>query len=814
MSSNNNPQATPQQPAEETAAPTAPAHAESASAAPASATLVTIEGQQFELKNLNEEEGARLYTALPAEYQQIANQYATIAKAFDRIAEVQLPSGISLANGFENLKQAYLRGGGALPSDAEPYLQQMDQQLQNMPGYAEAMGAIRSARSTGDVIAAAGSGAAAVIAMPARALNFFNTVWTEIDGAVTRDVSDEQALAFGSAYAAALYKQGADRQNMSTTQLIFSNPVASLSAGIAGLPVVGPYIATFFRWAYSNITSAFSANGGPALTWDQAYTEVTQELEANPNFRDRVNAQARSGDVAAAGNTMLAAENVAGIATAPIVDAVTNDRTIINSDGQLAQVTTDNGIPTIETDTTLNNGEPQGRGDRILDAAINIGGEPARNIANGTYSGEQVLGAAAGGGLVVGAVHKVTPGGLRAIPGHGANAIRGAAGVFTNTARGAAAGYLQGTADTFSAMDERNIRTNSFAQHHNQTNGLDRLRNTATRAQAHLDDVSARQSGNRVGNWYNNRQVTNAQKALDTANDAVKAAEAAVGSSTLGTSRLAHDALRASTVAENVMGAAHTTRLGTFARGAGRLAGRAAPVLTPVFFGVDIYNGVQESRAGNDRAARQSFASAGTVAAGAAVGAGIGVWFFGVGAIPGAAIGAGVAGAADTIGGFFGYGSKDIAGRNYDANVRPTQPTTAAPQRLTLNQAYAQAVRDFDTNGSGGLSNQEIEAVLASVGYTHKNQVDTNQDGIYSKGEFLSAIGYMNPPAASAPAPRTAPAPQVAAVGNNEVSPEMVAAMQEELVRLRMAVNRTQTGGAQVPVNGGGQRPQVIRLNV
>lgn len=706
MSSNNNPQATTQQPPADTPA-------QSATAAPASATLVTIEGQQFELRNLSEEEGARLYAVLPPEYQQIANQYAVIAKSFDRIAEVQLPSGISLANGFENLKQAYLRGGGALPADAEPYLRQMDQQLQNMPGYSEAMGTIRTARSTGDVIAAAGSGAVAVIAMPARALNFFNTVWTEIDGAVTRDVSDAQALAFGSAYAAALYKQGADRQNMSTTQLIFSNPAASLTAGIAGLPVVGPYIATFFRWAYSNISSAFSANSTPALTWDQAYAEVTQELEANPNFRDRVNAQARAGDIAAAGRTMTAAQNVAGIATAPIVDAVTNDRTIINSDGQLAQVTTENGLPTVETDTTLNNGQPQGRGDRILDAAVNIGGEPARNIANGTYSGEQVLGAAAGGGAVLYGANRITPGGLGAIPGHALNVARGAAGMASNTARGAAAGYLQGTADTFSAMDERNIRTNSFAQLHNQVNQLDRLRIQQTTANA--------------------------------------------------------------------------TRLGTFARGAGRLAGRAAPILTPVFAGVDVYNGIQASRAGDNRAATQSFASAGTVAAGAALGAGIGVWAFGVGAIPGAAIGAGIAGFGDTVAGFFGYGSKDIAGRTYDANVRPIQSAapTGAARAQTINQAYAQAVRDFDANGSGSLSNQEIEAALVSFGYTHKNQIDTNHDGVYSKAEFLTATGYLTPPTA-----------QVAAVGNAQ-SIENLQLTQEELnaiIQSRMAVNRSQAG--------------------
>lgn len=801
MSSNNNPQAT-------TPQPPAGTPAQSATAASASATLVTIEGQQFELSNLNEEEGARLYAALPPEYQHIANQYAVIAKSFDRIAEVQLPSGISLANGFENLKQAYLRGGGALPADAEPYLRQMDQQLQNMPGYAEAMSTIRTARSTGDVVAAAGSGAAAVIAMPARALNFFNTVWTEIDGAVTRDVSDAQALAFGSAYAAALYKQGADRQNMSTTQLIFSNPVASLSAGIAGLPVVGPYIATFFRWAYSNISSAFSANSTPALTWDQAYSEVTQELEANPNFRDRVNAQARAGDMAAAGRTMTAAQNVAGIATAPIVDAVTNDRTIINSDGQLAQVTTENGLPTVETDTTLNNGQPQGRGDRILDAAINIGGEPARNIANGTYSGEQVLGAAAGGGAVLYGANRITPGGLGAIPGHALNAARGAAGMVSNTARGAAAGYLQGTADTFSAMDERNIRTNSFAQSHNQVNQLDRLRIQQTTANAQLDELLGKDARtSRLGQWSDNRNIRRAETRLNTVTQRISDLEEAMGKGPqLGNSRLANGALRASDLATDVMGAANATRLGTFARGAGRLAGRAAPILTPVFAGVDVYNGIQASRAGDNRAATQSFASAGTVAAGAAVGAGIGVWFFGVGAIPGAAIGAGVAGAADTIGGFFGYGSKDIAGRTYDANVRPIQSAapTGAARAQTINQAYAQAVRDFDANGSGSLSNQEIEAALVSFGYTHKNQIDTNHDGVYSKAEFLTATGYLTPPTA-----------QVAAVGNAQ-SIENLQLTQEELnaiMRSRMAVNRTPTGGS-LPASGGGQRPSAVRLSV
>ncbi|MDK2877854.1 MAG: hypothetical protein PWR06_570 [Thermoanaerobacteraceae bacterium] len=98
------------------------------------------------------------------------------------------------------------------------------------------------------------------------------------------------------------------------------------------------------------------------------------------------------------------------------------------------------------------------------------------------------------------------------------------------------------------------------------------------------------------------------------------------------------------------LGSGATTAGGAAAVGGASIAGIIGGILGLGSAGIDVYQGIKASKAGNSKAAKDEYVTAGTkagmVGAGAAAGAAIGALFGGIGAVPGALIGAGIGGAA------------------------------------------------------------------------------------------------------------------------------------------------------------------------
>ena len=103
------------------------------------------------------------------------------------------------------------------------------------------------------------------------------------------------------------------------------------------------------------------------------------------------------------------------------------------------------------------------------------------------------------------------------------------------------------------------------------------------------------------------------------------------------------------------LGSGAATIGGAAAVGGASIAGIIGGILGLGSAGIDVYQGIKASKAGNSKAAKDEYVTAGTkagmVGTGAAIGAGIGALFGGVGAAPGALIGAGIGGVASLFAG-------------------------------------------------------------------------------------------------------------------------------------------------------------------
>lgn len=466
MTSTNNLAAAPANaaaPAAETAGTKVDAAVETAVAPPvkaASPTEIVINDTTFELKGLSVSDGDRLYRALPEQYKTLADQFAVVAKKFERIADIQLPEGMSLTQAVENYKKALTEGAGEIKGDADPYLRQMDGLFSTLPGYQDMAAGIRRAGNAVNFLGTAGGAGYDLLASPFRFINFLYVAGREGVNSLTPSMTDAQARALGAAYAGSMLYEGISRQSMSGKEFFFNNPLTSASAGLESLalqstdwdiPVLQdawPYLLAAAKWIYSMV---MHAEGEKALTFSEALGKAREEIQTkkslNPNWRSIAEGKLREGDSDAALTRVAGAEEVAGIATKPIADAVANEQTVVTTTGDVANISNENGAPTLET---APGGQTQTRGDRVADAAGNIMGDTGKEVASGNLTGAGYAAVAVGltgGGMLA---NKVMPGGLKNAPklaGHGVvKTVELGSRMVVTGAAGLASGMLDGAA--------------------------------------------------------------------------------------------------------------------------------------------------------------------------------------------------------------------------------------------------------------------------------------------------------------------------------------------------------------------------------
>lgn len=684
--------------------PTATQAADAAPAAPAAATVLNaavetavattpgatpteigIFDQRFELKNMSVEDGERLYRLIEEkapDYKPMADAYANLAKRFQRKLDIELPNGMSFATAWENTINAAKRAGG-IPVDAADYQKKIYEtfkdDIEKIPGVGTAANVAETASSVAGAGGAAVGGAWNTLLLLPRALGSAFTIGGEVVNSATgalAPISDGQARAFGAAMAGSAIYEGSVRKAMPFIDMpfngvdsqVFEYPTESLGAAwdyaILNIPLlkdIAPYIQACFNMV---MQWASVKEGQPKKSFSDFVKEAQQSAEeARTNGGDTYQGLAerrmRAGETERAAGRVREAKVIADVDVAPVVDVAENGTPFQETDGTASQATPDaKGLPTV-TPVTEPDGTKLTTWDRIKEAAY----APVKPLVDGAkeHPITTTVGAAGGAALIAKGASRFGPGAMEAV----ASGAQGVAQGIANGGRGALAGYMQGSADVIGGKPVGN----AFATSHSMLNKLDRLELSESKALARVKELEAHtpKGGLGVGDRWNKIKLGFAENRWEKIAEKVETLKAKIPNApSLPGGVMAEDALKISDKAQDVMGAAGGSRIGQITRSGGRLLGRFAPWLTAGFAVNDTVDGVKALNHGDGRAATESFTSVGSVATGAAVGAGIGVWAFGVGAIPGAIIGSGVAGIADFAGGFFGYGAKDIGGKAYD----------------------------------------------------------------------------------------------------------------------------------------------------
>lgn len=664
-----------------------------------SATTVTVAGTDYEYANMPVAEGLEIYSKLPANYQQMADVYAALAKRFQKKLDIKLPDGMSFTTAWENTVKAVQSGTGM--DKAPDYQKEIYAQFRDQLDQVPVLGTAADVAETGATLTGMGVSAGkgfvnGMLVIPrilGAGVNIAGEVKDKVVGAVA-PVTDDQAKAFGAAMAGAALYQGAERAGMTTGSKLWNYPGSSIGAAAEwttlNVPVlnsVWPYIQACFQMVQQ---WASVKDGEAKKSFSDFVAENKADAEAKRSSGEATydalfERRARSGELDAAGDIMRKAKKVAGLDTVPLIDVAEEGGAIKSADGTASTVTNEDGKGPKIDDGVAVEGQNTTT-DRILTEAK----KPFLPILDGMKAEHGLLaGAAATAGATYGV--KKTIG----MAGPVAEGTKVVGGKMSQLARGAAAGYYQGTADM--------IGGSAFRKSHSLLNERDALQGKHTKLAETIKDLEEKENKGRFGKLSEKLHEGKISRAegrlariaskLETVDEAIKHGPAFSGS------RWGVKALEVSDKAGTLMGeaATATSKLGRVARGAGRVA----PWMTAGFFAKDLWDTGVAWKEGDDRKLQESAASAGVVGTGAAVGAGIGVWFGGVGAIPGAIIGGGVAGAADFVGGLFGYGSKDIAGRHYDANHRPSPKQIEAARMKEIvadpdMQAFVEAVQARD----------------------------------------------------------------------------------------------------------------------
>ncbi len=348
--------------------------------APTTPTTVTItqaNRTQFtvDLHNLSAAKADELYAALGRtgtdfKYQQLADQVADFAHNFKSIVSVGLPSGMNYQTAMNNFMNMLKANGGTITEGSDQYLK--DLQKSALGQSIIQSGIYRTAAGTAAVFDAGSEFLNGMASVP-RAISAMTSAATgtaaDYYGQIGFGMSNSQAKAIGTAYAAALYSK-VDAPGVQSQPNIIQKGIAYIESAASNIWHLLPASMT----AYLGAAIKWMTNG---YHWDVAYNEAFAEATAARNApaltyeqtlqRNMVASADRSSRPEAAA-MLRQAGTIAGMATGPIADVVEQGGVYRHTNGTYRTLTFEGGKP-VTTDLNNPAGQPltieQRRTDRV-----------------------------------------------------------------------------------------------------------------------------------------------------------------------------------------------------------------------------------------------------------------------------------------------------------------------------------------------------------------------------------------------------------------------------------------------------------------
>lgn len=325
---------------------------------PPVSTKISINGREFELRNMSAAQGDTLYAALgqlPGEegvrYRQMADSVAHVAQQFNALANIELPPGLTLQDALLRYFSLLGQGKRAIESATDPWIKHMHQALS--PGTARSLDFwARGASVPGNILDGARDG---LTALPQSVLNAIGALRNRMPRGV--NISEDQARAFGAAYAAAMYREQNPDPAAQTQTPAASEPgiMDKLTTGLEygwmrlthAVPLIPRVMRTVTNW-FGAIPDSWSISAAWRKAGQDLETAQRAELAAYggrmPSFSEllannhRISTETpRHADAQA---TLRAAGTVAGISTEPLVRALAleGNAPFWNREGHLASI--------------------------------------------------------------------------------------------------------------------------------------------------------------------------------------------------------------------------------------------------------------------------------------------------------------------------------------------------------------------------------------------------------------------------------------------------------------------------------------------
>lgn len=319
---------------------------------------VTIGTTQYELNHLSIADAQKLYAALGTtgtsqNYQQLADQVAAVVRNYQSIISLDLPSDMDPQEAIKQLFESVKKGGGKLADNSPEWMKKSWAKVQELPilhgMFGTAEGIVDAGNILYDFFGGIKKGVTLLPNLASVSTQGLVDGKNYIDGKLN-PISEEQAKAIGTAYAAAMY-QAMDapnapaetkRPNLEDASIV-QKAWAWVQANADALwhwlpPGITTFLATIPKWFM---------NG---FDWDKASAEAKKESEEyhsketltyeerlEKNLTKKVHKDAR----ASTSQILAQVEDVAGVKTQNLATLVKDGGIYRDNDGQWNSLTFD-----------------------------------------------------------------------------------------------------------------------------------------------------------------------------------------------------------------------------------------------------------------------------------------------------------------------------------------------------------------------------------------------------------------------------------------------------------------------------------------